>query len=109
MAATNWYTSKRWQKKIGKIMRRDGYICRYASRFGRREPAELVHHIFPREDFPQYELCDWNLISLSHASHNMMHNRDTGALTKEGVKLLCRTPRKNNIPIPSQYAEVSEN
>lgn len=109
MNTTNWYTSKRWQSKRAKIMRRDGYICRYASRFGRHEPAEMVHHIFPREDFPQYELCDWNLISLSRAAHNIMHDRDTGELTKEGIDLLCRTARKNKIKIPDRYTEVSDN
>ena len=107
--ASNWYTSKQWQHKRENILRRDGYICRYASRYGRREPAEIVHHIFPREEYPQYALCSWNLISLSRASHNVMHDRDTRELTAEGVDLLRRTARKNNISIPEKYSELSDN
>ena len=107
--ARNWYTSKQWQHKRENILRRDGYICRYEARFGRRVPAELVHHIFPREEFPQYAMASWNLISLSLASHNAMHDRVTRELTAEGVDLLRRTARKYNIPIPKKYAEVSDN
>lgn len=106
---SNWYTSRRWQHKREQIMRRDGYICRYESRFGRRVPAELVHHIFPREEFPQYAMASWNLISLCRASHNVMHDRDTRELTAEGIDLLRRTARKNNIPIPEKYLNVSDN
>ena len=107
--AHNWYTSRLWQHKRERILRRDGYICRYASRFGRHEPAEVVHHIFPREEFPQYAMDSWNLISLSRASHNIMHDRDTNDLTAEGIDLLRRTARRYNIPIPKKYLKLSEN
>ena len=103
---SNWYMSKRWLATRKRILMRDGYMCRVASRYGRREPATLVHHIFPRDEYPQYQYCDWNLISVSRGTHNQLHDRDTNDLSSEGIKLLVRTARKNNIPIPEKYAEV---
>lgn len=89
-----FYKSKRWQKLRAKVMRRDGYQCQESKRYGKNVPAEMVHHIFPREDYPEYEWCAWNLISLSNAEHNKLHDRETNALTRRGMDLLDRTRRK---------------
>jgi 5-methylcytosine-specific restriction endonuclease McrA len=73
----------------------------YLKRYGKFQTATMVHHIFPVEFFPEYQYCEWNLISLSRSSHNMMHDRDTDELTDIGKELLLRTAIKNNIDIPT--------
>ena len=89
-----FYKSKRWEKKRAKILRRDHYQCQESKRYGRNVPAEMVHHIFPREGYPEYQWEDWNLISLSNAEHNRMHERETGALTQKGIEWMKRTQRR---------------
>ena len=95
-----FYKSSRWESKRQKILRRDGYMCQYFKRLGKYRPAETVHHIFPRELFPEYQWESWNLISLSNEAHNMMHDRNTHELTKVGKELLLRTARKYRIDTP---------
>ena len=97
------YGSQRWKDKRARILRRDKYLCQISKRYGKLVPANLVHHIFPAEDFPEYEWCDWNLISISLAEHNKLHDRDCNDLTPAGKELLLRTARKNKINIPPGY------
>lgn len=92
-----FYQSNKWKRKRLKIFRRDGYMCQWAKRYGKNAEAEIVHHIFPIEDYPEYALCDWNLISLSRAAHNRMHDRNTGNLTGEGKRLMEKIARENGI------------
>ena len=54
----------------------------------------MVHHIFPREDYPEFQWSEWNLISLSSEMHNALHDRNSGELTEKGMDLLKRTKRK---------------
>lgn len=74
-------------------MRRDGYICQLSKRYGKRVPAEVVHHIYPVDEYPEYALCLWNLVSLSRAAHNRLHDRENDSLTPEGVALMRRTKK----------------
>lgn len=92
-----FYKLPKWESKREKILRRDGYMCQISKRYGKRVAANVVHHIYPLEDYPQYALCNWNLISLSNAVHNRMHDRVTGKLTQEGLALMRRTkiPRED--------------
>ena len=92
------YNSKRWQRLRAKILKRDNYMCQYSKRYGRRIPATMVHHIFPVEVFPEYQWCEWNLISLSNEAHNMMHDRDSHELTDIGLKLQDNLIRKGLPP-----------
>lgn len=85
------YNSPKWRKKRLKILRLDGYKCRVAAMFGRTEEAVVVHHIYPAEIYPEYAYCDWNLISVSKASHNKLENRNTKELTDLGLQLMERT------------------
>lgn len=94
-----FYKSRRWQKLREIVLRRDGYQCQIARRYGRQVKAEVVHHIFPRKDYPEYQYCSWNLISLSSEAHNKLHDRMTDTLTEEGMQLLKRTARKRGIEI----------
>ena len=85
------YKGKRWRDLAARAMRRDGYKCQLSARYGRNVEAEMVHHIYPVDEFPEYAYCLWNLISLSRAMHNTLHDRNTNKLTAEGVALMRRT------------------
>ena len=79
-----FYKTAKWKNKRGKILRRDEYMCRECRRYGRTTPATTVHHIYPIEQYPEWNLASWNMISLCHECHNKMHDRDNGALTALG-------------------------
>lgn len=93
----SFYKSKRWQRLRKAVLARDGYQCQESKRYGKAIPATTVHHIFPREDYPQYQWESWNLISLSADVHDQMHNRTTRELTQQGLELLERTATKYGI------------
>ena len=71
------YKGKRWRDLAARAMRRDGYMCQLSRRYGKRVPAEVVHHIYPVDEYPEYAYCLWNLISLSRAMHNRLPDRKT--------------------------------
>ena len=85
------YKARRWERLRAQVMRRDGYRCQLSKRFGKSVPADLVHHIYPVDEFPEYAFAPWNLISVSRAAHNKLHDRDSDKLTAEGVALMRRT------------------
>ena len=87
------YKSEKWKRLAAMAMRRDGYMCQLSKRYGKRVPAEVVHHIYPVDEYPEYAYCLWNLVSLSRAMHNTLHDRNTDKLTAEGVALMRRTKR----------------
>ena len=97
---SKFYESTKWKRKRAAILRRDGYKCQLSKRYGKAVEATTVHHIFPLEDYPEYALCDWNLISLSAKQHDTLHDRTTGSLTAKGMELLRRTARARGIPPP---------
>ena len=85
------YNSMKWKRTARMVMRRDGYMCQLSKRYGKAVPAEVVHHIFPVDEYPEYAYEPWNLIALSRKMHNTLHDRNTDALTAEGVALMRRT------------------
>lgn len=87
------YTGARWKALAAKAMRRDGYMCQLSKRYGKQVQAEVVHHIYPVDEYPEYAYCLWNLISLSRAAHNRLHDRNTDKLTAEGVALMRRAKK----------------
>ena len=100
---SNWYENPKWLRVRKSVLRRDKYYDMERKRYGILSPAEVVHHIFPRDEFPEYEYELWNLISLSRKTHNEMHDRDSDALSEKGIELLRRTCRKYGVEIPKQY------
>lgn len=100
-----WYESSKWRRIRLSALRRDKYQDQEAKRFGKIKPADVVHHIFPKNEYPQYAYCLWNLISVSRTTHNTFHDRETDELTEKGMELLRRTCRKQNMPIPERYQE----
>lgn len=101
--ADPFYKSRRWEKLRAAVLRRDGYRCQASRRFGKRVEATTVHHVFPREEFPEYQWAPWNLVSLAGDEHDRMHDRVTGALTERGVAWLRRVARREGIEVPERY------
>lgn len=97
------YKNTKWKKKREHILRLDRYRDRVAERYGKMQEATTVHHIYSAKKYPEYAYCDWNLISVSEATHNKLENRQTGELTPLGKELMRRTKpgvdwRKRNPP-----------
>lgn len=99
MPGDRFYHSKKWERIRRAVLARDGYRCQVAARYGKNIEANTVHHIFPRDEYPQYQWQGWNLIAVSHEAHENMHERNGGALTEEGRRLMERTARKRGIDI----------
>lgn len=97
------YDETKWKSKRVSILRRDGYQDQVLKRYGKLVQAEIVHHIFPVEEYPEFAYEDWNLTSVSVSTHNKLHDRITNELTEAGIELLRRTARKNNIEVPDKY------
>lgn len=85
------YGSQKWKRKRKHILQLDGYIDQIAKRYGKHKEATIVHHIYPADEYPEYALCDWNLISVSMATHNKLEDRHSGELTEMGKELQRRT------------------
>ena len=101
--ADPFYKLPRWKRLRESVQRRDGYMCQESRRFGKRVEATTVHHVFPRDAFPEYQWEPWNLVSLAGDVHDKMHDRVTGELTDRGAELLRRVARKNGIQVPGRY------
>lgn len=85
-------SNKRWWNLRALVLKRDGHKCREAARYGRNVAAEVVHHIWPAEEYPEYAYCLWNLVSLSASAHDRMHDRISRKLTALGLSWKNRTP-----------------
>lgn len=92
-----FYKSSVWKLLRARVLRRDQYLCQYNKRFGKFTPATVVHHIMPLEFYPEHRLKGWNLISLSNAAHEKMHNRNDHTLTLEGWRLMEKTAQAQGI------------
>lgn len=95
------YNSKKWRRKAEHIKRKHQYLCAESLRYGKRVEAEMVHHIYPTDEYPEYAYEDWNLIPLTNAMHNKMHIRDSQELSPLGKSWQNRTPltcrKKSNL------------
>lgn len=89
-----FYKTPKWKSLRESILMRDKYMCQYCKRFGKHVQADHVHHILPREFFPQYSYTPWNLISLCNKCHEAMHYRKDKTLTAEGKELVSIMARK---------------
>lgn len=94
-----FYQNRRWLHLRDVALRRDAYTDQLDLRLGERNEADTVHHILPREIYPEYQYKLWNLISLTRDNHELMHNRITGGLSAAGRKLMIETAEKNGISL----------
>lgn len=90
----NKYKTKQWQELRQYALIRDEYICQYYKGFGKIVPAEMVHHVYPADKYPELFYNPNNLVSLSNKAHNKMHNRESDELTEDGLLLQRRYRRK---------------
>lgn len=97
MPGDKFYKSKRWEHLRRAVLARDKYRCQVAARFGKNVNANTVHHIFPREDYPEYQWQSWNLMSVSAEAHNMLHERETNKLTQEGREIMNELAEQRGI------------
>lgn len=95
----NFYKTKKWEEVRKRILRRDRYTDQLDLRNGIHTPADLVHHIFPSDVYPEYRYKEWNLISLSRDNHELLHNRVTNDLTNAGRALLMETASAQGIKL----------
>lgn len=84
------YKEKRWLRLRERVLKRDKYACQECKRYGKANDAQMVHHMFPSKEVPQYSYLIDNLISLCNKCHNEMHVRSTDELTPKGEALLER-------------------
>ena len=94
----DFYQKQKWRDKRNHILRRDKYMDQLELRTGKQVPAEMVHHIFPLEKYPEYAYKDWNLISLSKDSHRELHTI-YGDLSEAGKMLQRETANKQGIKL----------
>lgn len=106
MPTDPFYLSQRWRKLRAAILKRDGYIDQLDLRNGEKHQADTVHHIFPRDKYPEYQWQSWNLISITASNHELLHNRATGGLSYYGEKLMEETADKRGIPLSRLYLVV---
>ena len=99
-----FYKSQKWIRLRESILQRDGYKCQYCKRFGKNVQADHVHHVLPREFFPEYTYTPWNLISLCKMCHNTMHNRTDKSLTDSGRDLVKIIVRKYNLDLDKFFS-----
>lgn len=77
-ASDAFLRSAKWRKFRGAILRRDDYLCKRCRRYGRRVQATEVHHIKPRDEYPELALAPENCVSLCKACHRAMHPEKGG-------------------------------
>ena len=99
--------SEKWREKSQKVLRRDNYLDQYVlQKENRAIPADMVHHILPRESFPQYAMEDWNLIAVSRSTHNKILHTIKGKLTRAGKALMYETAWRNGIKMTEKILVI---
>ena len=81
-----FYNSTAWRRVREYVLNRDNGICQLSLLDKRIVKADMIHHIYPLEDYRELALSPVNLISLSHKEHSSLHNRD-GTLSHRGIEL----------------------
>lgn len=101
--------SEKWREKSQKVLRRDNYLDQYIlQKENRVIPADMVHHILPRESFPQYAMEEWNLIAVSRRTHNKILHTIKGKLTRAGKALMYETAWRNGIKMTEKILVIGK-
>lgn len=93
-----FYLSPKWQRLRKMVIVAAKYTDQIRIRQGIMIEANTVHHIFPREQYPEYQWNRWNLIAVSDETHKHLHKPD-GTLSEAGRKLQEETAEAYGIPI----------
>lgn len=80
-----FYKTTRWQKKRKVVLKKYGYMCAESKRYGDGKQAELIHHIYPLEEYPELAYETWNLLPLTSARHNRFHDRNNNKVIGRGL------------------------
>lgn len=86
----DFYKNTKWKGKRERILKRDEYLCRECTRYGKSVTGTTVHHIIPLEQRPDLKYNSDNLISLCSKCHDKMHDRTNNQLTKLGEEWVVR-------------------
>lgn len=96
----DFHHSRAWRKVREAALRRDNYQCQMSKRYGRSVQGNTVHHILPVEQYPQYALKIWNLITVTPEWHNRLHGlKNREELSDEGQRLMRKVAKEQNIDI----------
>lgn len=74
-AGDPFYYSSSWRRLRQMALARDNYLCVRCLAKKRIVAAEMVHHVKPRDQYPELELDVGNLASLCNRCHEHEHNR----------------------------------
>ena len=96
--ADPFYRTKAWRQLRRQALQRDHYLCqdclaaKARGEMVRPRGAVVVHHIKPREQYPELSLELDNLVSLCDACHNKRHpekgRREVEAPPPTGVRII---------------------
>ncbi len=83
MARDPFYVSYKWKKLRRQVLKLDKYECQHCKSKGKYKRADTVHHVKPREKYPELEMELYyigekgekkrNLISLCRECHEAIH------------------------------------
>lgn len=71
-----FYLSKAWREIREVALCRDNYLCQRCLQRGHLTPADLVHHVLPRDTHPKLELVLDNLQSVCMGCHAQLHGME---------------------------------
>lgn len=77
--SSSFYRSTKWAKTRQQVLKLDHYECVYCKERHRHSRAEIVHHKWHLDEYPQYALDIWvgderNLVSVCRWCHeNVCH------------------------------------
>ncbi|PFN60159.1 HNH endonuclease [Bacillus thuringiensis] len=87
--AKKFYDSTAWRRCRELALIRDSYRCQECMKYDPLilVPADMVHHIKERSEYPELALTLDNLISLCNACHNKEHPEKGGGKKKNKRKI----------------------
>lgn len=91
-----FYKTKKWRKKRAVMFRKYKYLCQETRRYGTDTDAEVLHHIYPKEEYPELAYEDWNLLPVTNKKHNTFHNREDNSITAKGMYWQRKREREFN-------------
>lgn len=80
-----FYKTKKWQRTREIVLRKNDYLCRESKQYGKHVQAEVIHHIFPLEEYPELAFVHWNLLPTTNAIHNTFHDRENNQIIGRGL------------------------